>query len=107
TATIPAAKSGLVPTDSGTITVIAGSATAVRVETPANGSGTVVPVQNITAGTSITVFSITRDTNGNFVGNVAATAWSLPTKTGGVVDRDLGADGDAKCATLTGHQVGT
>src|SRR5439155_162529 len=77
-AKIHAVKSGLSSTDSGTVTVIAESATVVRVETAANGSGTVVPAQNVTAGSSITVFSITRDTYGNFVANVAATAWLLP-----------------------------
>jgi len=106
-AKIHAVKSGLSSTDSGTVTVIAESATVVRVETAANGSGTVVPAQNVTAGSSITVFSITRDTYGNFVANVAATAWSLPTKTGGVVDGDLAAAGDFKSATFTGHLVGT
>jgi len=107
TATIRATSGALPATDSGTITVVTGAAAQVRVETAANGSGTVVPAQNVTSGSSITVYSITRDAQGNFVANVAATAWSLPTKTGGVVDGDLVTAGDAKSATFTGHLVGT
>ncbi|MCY3019383.1 MAG: hypothetical protein NTW87_10210 [Planctomycetota bacterium] len=59
------------------------------------------------AGTSITVFSIRRNANNNFVDNVAATAWSLPTTSGGVVAGDLIVAGDSKSATFTGHGVGT
>src|SRR5205807_1857027 len=100
TATIHAVKSGLTSTDSGTITVVAGSATSIRVETLANGTGTVVPAQNVTAGSSITVFSISRDAQGNFVANVATdtSGWSLTSKTAGVADTDLVAAGDLKSA---------
>jgi len=109
TATIRAAKSGLVSTDSGTITVVAGTATQLRVETAANGSGTVVPAQNVTAGSSITVYSISRDAQGNFLANVAtdAAGWSLTNIAGGVVSGDLVAAGDLKSATFTGHLVGS
>src|SRR5207247_1649735 len=109
TATIHAVKTGLSSTDSGTITVVAGSATSIRVETLANGTGTVVPAQNVTAGSSITVFSISRDGQGNFVANVAtdAAGWSLTSRTAGVADSDLVAAGDLKSAVFTGHLVGT
>src|SRR5439155_3497107 len=88
-------------------TVTAGTAAVIRVETAANGSGTVVPAQNVAAGSSIAVYSISRDMYGNFVSNVASDTWSLPTKTGGVVDGDLVAAGDLKSATFSGHVVGT
>ena len=78
----------------------------VRVETAANGSGTVVPAQNLTSGSSTTVFAISRDASGVFVANVAAT-WSLAGITGGVVSGDLVPAGDSKSATLTGHLVGS
>src|SRR5205807_1535763 len=83
-------------------------ATQLRVETVADGSGTVVPAQNVTAGNSITVYSISRDSQGNFLANVAtdASGWSLANVTGGVVDGDLVAAGDFKSATFTGHLVG-
>ena len=45
--------------------------------------------QNAYSGSSITVFAITRDGSGNFVANVAADAWTLINKTGGVVNGDL------------------
>ena len=106
TAAIHAVVSGLASTDSGTLTVVAGTATAVRVETKADGSGTLVSAQNLAEGNSLTVFSISRDASGNFVANVAAT-WSLVSPTGGVVNGDLAPAGDSKSATLTGHLLGT
>lgn len=81
--------------------------TKVRVETAADGSGSVVSAQNLTAGSSITVYAITRDASDNFIANVAADAWSLQSKTGGVVDGDLVPAGDSKSAVMTGHLVGT
>jgi hypothetical protein len=89
---------------SGAIVFSAGAATATTVETAADGSGSVIGVQNITAGNSITVYAITRDANGNFVANPSAT-WSLPTMTGGVVSGDLA--GGTGSAVFTGHLVGT
>ncbi|MEP6992909.1 MAG: right-handed parallel beta-helix repeat-containing protein [Acidobacteriota bacterium] len=92
---------------SGGFTVNPGTATKVKVETASNGSGTVVPAQNVTAGSAITVYAISRDANDNFVANIAADSWSLAGITGGVVAGDLVAAGDSKSATFTGHLVGT
>lgn len=89
------------------LAIAAGPATKVRVETAANGSGTVVAVQNVPSGTSITVYAITRDASDAFVANVAADAWSLQSITGGVVNGDLVASGDMKSATFTGNVIGT
>jgi len=77
------------------------------VETAADGSGTIVPLQSVSSGSTITVYAITRDVSDNFVANGAATAWSLQSKTGGVVDGDLVASGDSKSAVFTGHANGT
>ena len=107
TAAISATVSGLAATNSGTITVRAGGATQVRVETLADGSGILVPATNVAPGHAIVVYAIQRDTYGNFVTNIAADAWSLPTKTGGVVDGDLVAAGNMKSATFTGAVPGT
>ncbi|MFN2614678.1 MAG: beta strand repeat-containing protein, partial [Actinomycetota bacterium] len=93
-------------TNTATLTVTAAAATVVRVETAANGSGTVVAAQTLPAGSSITAYSITRDQYGNFVGNAGST-WSLVSKTGGVVDGDLVAATNGKSATFTGHSVGS
>jgi fibronectin-binding autotransporter adhesin len=82
------------------------TASKIYVETAANGSGTVVPAQNVTAGSSLTAYAIARANDGSFVANVAAT-WSLPTQTGGVVSSDLVPAGDGKSATFTGHVIGT
>ena len=106
-AKIRASKAGLTSVDSGTITVVPGAATSIKVETAADGSGTVVPTQNVAAGSSITVYSVSRDTYGNFVANVAATSWSLVSVMGGVVAGDLVAAGDSKSAVFTGHVVGS
>ena len=79
-------------------------ATQTRVETTADGSGTVVGAQSITAGNSITVYAVTRNAGGAFVGNPSAT-WSLQSTTGGVVSGDLVASGPS--AVFTGHLTGT
>jgi subtilisin-like proprotein convertase family protein len=83
--------------------------TQVRVETAADGTGIVVPAQNINPNGlgSVTVFAIARDVFSNFVANVAPDAWSLTNVTGGVVSGDLVAAGDMKSATFTGHSAGS
>jgi hypothetical protein len=102
------ATSGVLPTtSSGTITVTPGAATAVRVETAANGSGTVVPAESVRVGSSITVYAITRDASNNFVTNIAADVWSLQNITGGVVATDLVPAPDSRSAVFTGHGVGS
>ena len=60
----------------------------MKVETKADGTGTVVPAQNVISGGAVTGYAISRDASGNFVANVAAT-WSLAGPTGGVVSGDL------------------
>jgi len=107
TAQVRAASGALMPTNSGTLTVVAGAASKVRVETAADGSGAVVPAQVIVTGSSITVYSISRDANDNFIANVAANTWSLQDKTGGVADGDLVPAGDMKSAVFSGHTPGS
>src|SRR5205823_13305274 len=103
--TLQATSSGLTSATSNPFNITVGAATQVRVETAADGSGTVVPAQNINSGSSITVFSISRDVGGNFVANVAADSWSLVSTTGGVVAGDLNPGN--KSAVFTGHVAGT
>ena len=105
TAAIHTVSGSLTSTNSGTITVTAGTATQVRVETAADGSGTVVPAQNVASGSTLTVYAISRDANGNFVANVTAT-WSLQSITGGVVSGDLSPTSGTS-STFTGHVIGT
>jgi uncharacterized repeat protein (TIGR02543 family) len=82
------------------------SGVKVRVETAANGSGTIVPSQDITAGNSITAYSIERDLYDNFVQNIAST-WSLKNITGGVLAPDLVQAPDQKSSVFTGHFAGS
>ena len=63
--------------------------------------------QNVASGATLTVYAISRDASDNFVANVAADTWSLPTKTGGVLDGNLVAAVDLKSAVFTGGLVGT
>ncbi|MEO8584735.1 MAG: Ig-like domain-containing protein [Acidobacteriota bacterium] len=86
---LTATSAGLSGATSGTFNVTAGPTTKILVETAANGGGTVVPAQGITAGNSLTVYAIARDANNNFVGNVQPDSWSLAGTTGGVVTGDL------------------
>jgi hypothetical protein len=87
------------------------AATQVIIETRPDGTGVAVNTQNVPIGlplgSSVTVYAITRDGAGVFVANVAADAWSLQNKTGGVVDGDLVPAGDAKSAVFTAHIAGT
>ena len=87
-------------------TVNPNAATHTLVETAANGTGAVSGPESVTAGSSITVYAVTRDTYGNFVGNLVA-GWSLQSITGGVASGDLVASGDSKSATFTGHSLGS
>ena len=107
TAQIRATSGALAPTNSGTLTVVAGTASKVRVETAANGSGAVVTAQVVVTGNSITVYSISRDANNNFIANVAANTWSLQDSTGGVTDGDMVAASNMKSAVFTGHTPGS
>jgi hypothetical protein len=107
TANVRATSAALTATPGGVLTVTSGSAAGVRVETAANGSGTLVPAQSLPSGTSLTAFAITRDASNNFVANVAATAWSLQGATGGVVAGDLVPAVDGKSATFTAHVSGS
>ena len=79
----------------------------VQVETAANGSGTIVPSQILTSGSSITVYTISRDSLNNFVANVPADSWSLKNIIGGIVAGDLVLSPDHKSAVFTGHRIGS
>jgi hypothetical protein len=81
-------------------------ASQISVETAANGSGVIVPAQNIASGTALTVYAVTRDQYSNFVANAAAT-WSLVNRTDGVAEDDLTTSSDNKSAVFTGHLLGT
>jgi len=90
----------------GTVTILAGAVAQTRVETAADGSGTIVGTQSIRTGDSITVYAITRDAGNNFVTNASAT-WILTNMTGGVVVSDLVPQPGGKSAIFTGHAMGT
>ena len=85
---------------SGTITVQLATPTQVRVETQPDGSGVVIAATNMTTGQAVTGYSISRDSGGNFIANVAAT-WSLENIAGNVVSGDLVPAGDNLSATFT------
>ena len=90
------------------LTVNAGAATKIMVETAIDGSGIVVPAISMSGGTgSMTVWSISRDAFSNFVANVAADTWSLTSLTGAAAAGDLVAAGDLKSAVFSAHSVGS
>jgi hypothetical protein len=91
--------------DSGTVTVSAGAAVTLGVETAANGSGSIVPTQDLASGASVTAYAVTRDASGNYVGNPSAT-WSLGSPTGGVGLSDLSTT-SGPSTIFTGHLVGS
>ncbi len=97
----------LAQTATGIITVTPGTPVKIRVETAANGSGTVVPAQILVSGSSITIYAITRDALNNFVANISPTSWILENISGGVVAGDLVVAPGGKSAVFTGHAIGT
>ena len=106
TARIRALHATLGEDTTGVITVTAGTATRIRIEDRADGSGAEIDTRTIASGGSFVAYAISRDGSGNFVDNVAVT-WSLFNRTGGVVDGDLVPSGDSRSATFTGHALGT
>jgi hypothetical protein len=106
-ADIKATSGTLTATLSGIITVTAGAATKVRVETAADGNGILVPEQSLPTGSPITVYAITRDASDNFVANVTADIWSLQNITGGLMMGDLLPAFDSKSAVFMSHSAGS
>ncbi len=104
--TLLASSSAFAPVTSGSFNIIAGAPASLTVETQPDGSGSVVPVQNIAAGNSLNAYAIYRDAYGNFATNPPAT-WSLVNLTGGVIGGDLVPAGDTHSATFTGHLAGS
>ena len=92
---------------SNTFEVTAGTATTLQVETAPDGTGIITLSQAITAGTSISLYAISRDTLNNFVSNINADAWTLVSTTGSIVDGDLVPYGDMKSARFQGHGQGS
>jgi hypothetical protein len=100
------ATSGLVSASSAPFTVNLSAPSKVRVETAADGTGGMLGKQNITSGTSITVYAIRRDSLNNFIDNAAATAWALQVVSGGIVQGDFVPSTDKKSAVFSGALVG-
>jgi len=106
TAVIDASADGWTSIDSGTLTVLLGPASKVLVETAADGSGTVVPAQNLTPGNSLTVYAISRDAGGNFITNAPADSWTTVNDTGGVQNGNLWPNSGAS-STFTANASGS
>ncbi|MEM7166111.1 MAG: carbohydrate-binding protein [Planctomycetota bacterium] len=83
-----------------------GPATMVRVETAADGSGTVVGAQTVISGASVTLYAVSRAADGQWVGNPPA-LWSLTATTGGVNSTDLVVAADGRSAVFTGSDRGS
>ncbi len=102
------AKSGiLTSTPSGVITVIAGAAAKVNVETTSDGNGSIVPAQLLSTGSQLTVYAITRDALNNFVANIAADVWSIQNVVGTIHSGDLVPAADKKSAVFMSHSEGS
>jgi autotransporter-associated beta strand protein len=78
----------------------------VNVETAADGSGTIVPAQDVSGGSSITVYAIGRAADNSFMSNAPA-GWSLVNLSGGLANGDLVPSGDGRSATFTAHLSGS
>jgi hypothetical protein len=81
--TLTASSGDLAPApESSSITVNAADASQIRVETAADGSGTIISAKNVDTGSTLTAYGITRDRYDNYIGNPNDVAWSLVNKTG-------------------------
>lgn len=78
----------------------------IRVETAANGSGSVVSAQDLASGNALTVYAVSRDDSDNFTGLVTDATWSLQNITGGVASGNL-IDNLNGSATFTGVLTGS
>ncbi len=107
TARITASVTGLGSNTTGTITVIAGAADHLVIEDKADGTGNALGTKSVASGSNFTVYAIARDAASNFVENYPAGAWSLGSKTGGIVDGDLVPLNANKSARLEGRVAGT
>ncbi|MBL7959283.1 hypothetical protein JNL27_03500, partial [bacterium] len=67
---------GFMADSTNTITVVAGAAAQVLVETQRSGSGVVLPELYTTSDSSITVYAVLRDADGNFAG-LQTSSWSV------------------------------
>ncbi len=65
------------------LTIVAGSARKLRIETLADGKGNPLVTQNVSSGVPISVYAIGRDSLDNFVANVAAEQWMVVDTAGG------------------------
>ena len=94
-------------TNYGSLSIVKGAASQVRVETASDGTGSVVAAQDLTAGNSLTVYSISRDQFGNFLSNVEADTWSITNSTGDVESTDLTNQTNSTSTTLSSNLVGS
>ena len=79
---------------------------SVNVETKADGTGSIVPAQDVSVGNSITVYAIGRASNGTFMSNTPA-IWLLVNQNGNVANTDLVPSSDGKSAVFTAHLSGS
>lgn len=107
TITATRASGGSESGTSNAFTVLPAMPTKILVETAPDGSGGVVPAQDLVSGNALNVFAVERDAFDNFVANAPADNWSLENVTGGITGSDLVPSGDSTSATFTGHFVGT
>lgn len=94
----------------GNLSTSPGSISQVRVETKADGTGQIVPSQDLLAGESLTVYAIARDVGDNFIKNIALNSesdWALTGGDGSISQTALTASDDLKSATFSSQQTGT
>ena len=95
---------GALTANSGTATVSAGAASALTIETAANGSGSVIGAKAVTAGGNFTGYAVKRDAYGYLVANASAT-WCRPAPPAGSPARPE--PGQWRLERLHGHRIGT
>jgi len=93
----------------GNISTSQGEISVVNVETESDGSGQIVPAQNLRAGDELIVYSIARDIAGNFIENIPLDDpddWSLD-GADGIQQSALSVRSNRQSATLNSQATGS
>ena len=108
TAIIEARVSGAIPVASGTLSVVPAAQAVLRVETQPDGSGVLVTDQNIASSQTLTVYAVTRDSNGNFTG-LRESNWTMVNNTSPNVTtaNNLAPTNNSTFTVFTAKQIGS
>ncbi len=90
----------------GNLSLVVGNPAEISVETMDDGSGVVVPVQDLDAGTDLEVYAISRDQFGNLIGPIEADSWEVTGTVDNVETANLSSEFNSFSTILNSTLVG-